>query len=470
MENIACKNKSNLELDLNELNYFQNKLAKFEGVHRKLCVIKQVHYDMTPLTPFPNTVKAGNFKEYHQNVNKLPTSKDTQPLVEVEKFSLNSNYILRSRTLKTSTQEKKPNYKELYILEHLKLIPFESDHINLFSMLPTIFYRANSILKAQKFQLLIENYIKENLKIEQVFYEQAGWESSIKFHRIKQDENSISNASSYLNLNENYPSSMDEDESDEENVMVIYKKEENSLNQDLTEFNLVPPLFIKEENNFSFPNVYNILQCLTLKTASDNFDLERYEIIGDCFLKLTVVLKIYIEFFTTNEGKMATLKSQRVSNKYLYKLAVKKKLNEFVVSQNFNYKENWIAPFFDTDKLKQDARGKVKLADKSLADCVEALIGVYLICLGTNAAKAFIQWLDFAVSDQLGNVKFSDKVQLPDPIIGKYDDELTNQLKIRYANFEEEIGYEFKNIYYLLQAFTHPSDITNRSTSSYQKY
>lgn len=50
-----------------------------------------------------------------------------------------------------------------------------------------------------------------------------------------------------------------------------------------------PDLFIENDlfdsdlsknSNFYFPNVYNILQCLTLKSANDNFDLERYEILG----------------------------------------------------------------------------------------------------------------------------------------------------------------------------------------------
>ena len=95
-----------------------------------------------------------------------------------------------------------------------------------------------------------------------------------------------------------------------------------------------PPLLIKEnqlnETEVYFPNAYHILQCLTTKKANDNFDLERYEILGDCFLKFMVVMKIYSMFPNTNEGNMAELKSQRVSNKYLFKLAKKKRLNEFI--------------------------------------------------------------------------------------------------------------------------------------------
>jgi len=78
-----------------------------------------------------------------------------------------------------------------------------------------------------------------------------------------------------------------------------------------------PTLIIQEgqriNNKIAFPNVYHILQCLTTKNAKDSFDLERYEVMGDCYLKLIVVMKIYLKFTNTNEGNMAELKSQRVS-------------------------------------------------------------------------------------------------------------------------------------------------------------
>ncbi len=237
-----------------------------------------------------------------------------------------------------------------------------------------------------------------------------------------------------------------------------------------------PPLIVKddhvaqmsiEENVLleNFPNVYQILQCLTLKSACDDFDLERYEILGDCYLKLISVLKIYIDFYKTNEGKMVSLKSARVSNRYLFELAVKKELNKYIVSKKFNRKENWLAPY----AKEKDTISIVKLSDKSLADCVEALIGVYLVNLGTNAAKAFIQWLEFTISNQLGKTNFFDELTLPNPNLTQQSDNV-NFLKEKYETFQKEtLGYTFNDIFYLYQAFTHSSDIKNKYTSSYQK-
>jgi dsRNA-specific ribonuclease len=239
----------------------------------------------------------------------------------------------------------------------------------------------------------------------------------------------------------------------------------------------VPPLIITENDvagmsvddcttdNYDFPNVYQILQCLTLKSACDDFDLERYEILGDCYLKLISVLKIYIDFYKTNEGKMVSLKSARVSNRNLFELAIKKELNKYVVSKKFNRKENWLAPF----AKENETTSIVKLSDKSLADCVEALIGVYLVSLGTDAAKAFIQWLEFIISNQLGKTNFFDQLTLPNPNLTQQVDHV-DALKEKYETFQQEtLGYTFNNIFYLYQAFTHSSDVKNRCTSSYQK-
>ena len=65
------------------------------------------------------------------------------------------------------------------------------------------------------------------------------------------------------------------------------------------------------------------------------------------------------------------LKSQRVSNKYLYKLANEKRLYEYINTVNFQPRVNWVSPNYKSRESSQINR----LSDKTLADCVEALIG-----------------------------------------------------------------------------------------------
>lgn len=142
------------------------------------------------------------------------------------------------------------------------------------------------------------------------------------------------------------------------------------------------------------------------------------------------------------------------------------------MSENFSPKENWIVPFYCKEEEPEYSRLHVKLSDKSLADSIEALIGLYLIHLGVNGAKSFMQWLDFTISDKEGKsnfLNFNKSKILPDPLLIKFDPTLIQKLESKYSDFEKQIGYEFKNKFYLLQAFTHPSDIKNIHTSSYQK-
>jgi dsRNA-specific ribonuclease len=257
-------------------------------------------------------------------------------------------------------------------------------------------------------------------------------------------------------------------------VLTFLDTNNNNSNKTTADENLTPPpeLIIKENVDYSkdtycFPDVYNLLQCFTLKNAGEDYDLERYEILGDCFLKLTVVIQIYMDFFNTQEGKMVKLKSMRVSNHYLYDLAIKKKLDEFIVGENY-IRERHVFPC----NTKRVTRTGLKLSDKSFADCVEALIGCYLINLGAEAANLFIEWLDFVISDKMGNACFNRSRQLPDPLITK---DLHNRLQTKIANWYDEfekdvIGYKFKNRVYLYQAFSHPSDMNNVFSSSYQRF
>lgn len=304
-----------------------------------------------------------------------------------------------------------------------------------------------------------------------------GWNESIRFHKLKNSNSTNDPSSAELDSNPEI-TSVDvsavntDSETEEKFVLVAMDGQQASIEgfSDATSSTQVPELIVKENidnGNYSFPNVYNLLQCFTLKTAVDNFDLERYEIIGDCFLKLVSVMQIYLVFFKEQEGRMVKLKSMRVSNHNLYNLASKKSLNEYIVSENCLFKDTFVYPYTN----HADEKLKLKLSDKSLADCVEALIGVYLINLGTRAAKMVIEWLEFVLSDEFGKVDFSrTDIQLPDPVVNKEGvDKLYKRLENRFDDFENFLGYKFRNKVYLYQAFTHPSYVKNPYTSSYQK-
>lgn len=123
------------------------------------------------------------------------------------------------------------------------------------------------------------------------------------------------------------------------------------------------------------------------------------------------------------------------------------------------------------------------LPDKSIADCVEALIGCYLASCGSRAALRFMDWLGLHVlparsadisADDVSDA--SDKpgcLPAPSSPLLRYADNADEMLEFHltaYDAFERHICYKFRDRSYLLQAFTHASYHYNEITDCYQRY
>ncbi|XP_043263545.1 endoribonuclease Dcr-1 [Colletes gigas] len=143
------------------------------------------------------------------------------------------------------------------------------------------------------------------------------------------------------------------------------------------------------------------------------------------------------------------------------------------------------------------------IPDKSIADCVEALIGAYLIACGPRGALLFMAWLGIHVlpTEEVCIIQETEpKERIPGStpyIKGTNEQGQTTWTQIRYGTLEEpqnpllrhipdpehelklmldgyeelekNIGYKFHDISYLLQAFTHASYQPNRLTDCYQR-
>jgi endoribonuclease Dicer len=130
------------------------------------------------------------------------------------------------------------------------------------------------------------------------------------------------------------------------------------------------------------------------------------------------------------------------------------------------------------------------IPDKSIADCVEALIGAYLISSGPRGALLFMKWLDLKVmpNNEVENEDPNDLIWhwLPTPkspllLPSKDDCDYAENLKRAQINlnelyighklniFEDKIGYSFRDKAYLVQAFTHNSYYENQVTDCYQR-
>uniref|UniRef100_A0A034VQZ7 ribonuclease III n=2 Tax=Bactrocera dorsalis TaxID=27457 RepID=A0A034VQZ7_BACDO len=132
------------------------------------------------------------------------------------------------------------------------------------------------------------------------------------------------------------------------------------------------------------------------------------------------------------------------------------------------------------------------IPDKSVADCVEALIGAYLIECGPRGALLLMAWLGIRVlpfvhrpfnqqesrvpgstnPDENGNIIVYGNWVAPKSPLLVYSPNATQELEYMLEGFDEfeaTLGYRFRDRSYLLQAMTHASYSPNRLTDCYQR-
>ncbi|XP_055361401.1 endoribonuclease Dicer isoform X2 [Betta splendens] len=118
------------------------------------------------------------------------------------------------------------------------------------------------------------------------------------------------------------------------------------------------------------PNPGLILQALTLSNASDGFNLERLEMLGDSFLKHAITTYLFCTYPDAHEGRLSYMRSKKVSNCNLYRLGKKKGLPSRMVVSIFDPPVNWLPPGYvvnqdksSTDKLDSDESKEELLAN-----------------------------------------------------------------------------------------------------------
>lgn len=69
-----------------------------------------------------------------------------------------------------------------------------------------------------------------------------------------------------------------------------------------------------------------MLEALTTEKCQERFSLERFEILGDAFLKFASGRHLFLLHDTLDEGELTRKRSDVVKNRNLYKLATRSKL------------------------------------------------------------------------------------------------------------------------------------------------
>ena len=243
---------------------------------------------------------------------------------------------------------------------------------------------------------------------------------------------------------------------------------------------------------FKSPSFSSVVEALTLQGVQDQFNMERLELLGDAFLKM--VSTVYLHSKLPNTAMVSTITNRRstmISNTRLYYLAKKKNIPNKMKATVFKARNTWLPPGF---KLNDDKRGEPEydqiasqmIADKRVADCVEALVGAYILSGGIVAGFRFLEWLGFfkeqhsSVSTTTSSTSLPSNpldILLTSSVLGDYlkprtpkrrpaDDGVEKKLFAGLQKFDNL--WRFRDKYFLVEAMTHISYTYNRVTDSYQ--
>uniref|UniRef100_A0A7M5VDW2 Uncharacterized protein n=1 Tax=Clytia hemisphaerica TaxID=252671 RepID=A0A7M5VDW2_9CNID len=272
-----------------------------------------------------------------------------------------------------------------------------------------------------------------------------------------------------------------------------------------------------------FPAPSEIFEALTTRQALFDVNLERLEMLGDAFLKQAVSIFLFFKHPTYDEGRLTLIRKQQISNKNLRNIAVQLNAASYVNNSHFgdtnrgsdnkNPLTVWLPPAFKRsipdEPMEEDTPEKELpfsspysyqvVQDKSLADCMEALIGAFFQSAGVKDCLVFMNDVlkiptmfkgihpDEHNSNRIQYGTRSCYSDFPkaasavrDPRLRGDSEEVGNLRQIkdvedlyqkgRLRDVEQTIGYTFKDKSHLIQATTHLSYIGNAVTGCYQEY
>ncbi|KAJ5979822.1 hypothetical protein N7481_007120, partial [Penicillium waksmanii] len=121
-----------------------------------------------------------------------------------------------------------------------------------------------------------------------------------------------------------------------------------------------------------FNDISHVLTAITMPIAQARTDYQLYEFFGDSVLKYTVACQLFYANPTWQEARLSMERDKVISNSNLTRSALLVGLDAYILADRFT-PTNWSAPSIE-DKLSRETP-KRQLANKVIADVVEALIG-----------------------------------------------------------------------------------------------
>nr|QIA50577.1 dicer-like protein 1 [Penicillium italicum] len=189
---------------------------------------------------------------------------------------------------------------------------------------------------------------------------------------------------------------------------------------------------------------------------------ERLELLGDSVLKMATSISLFAQNPDDDEYDYHVNRMCLICNKNLFKTATELKLYEYIRSRGFS-RHMWYPPGLSLEYGRDHARyfeseGKHPLAEKTIADVCEALIGASLLSGGDdNRYDMAIKAVTVFVNSQ-NHTATSWNDYISAYSIPLYQSRAADGFEKNLAQqIFEKVGYEFKYPRLLRSAFTHPS-------------
>ncbi|KAL5002120.1 hypothetical protein BDV10DRAFT_202971 [Aspergillus recurvatus] len=189
---------------------------------------------------------------------------------------------------------------------------------------------------------------------------------------------------------------------------------------------------------------------------------ERLEFLGDCFLKMATSISLFAQNPNNDEFDFHVKRMLLICNKNLFNTAAKKEIYRYIRSRGFS-RHTWYPEGLSLLKGKDHSKkllysAKHNLAEKTIADVCEALIGASLLSGGIEhrfdmAVKAVTVLVD---NDDHKAFCWKDYISVYS--LPPYQIEAATGFEKQLALIvEEKLGYHFNYPKLLHSACTHPS-------------
>lgn len=213
--------------------------------------------------------------------------------------------------------------------------------------------------------------------------------------------------------------------------------------------------------------INSIKPALVTPMASEVFDYQRLETLGDTVLKFTVCLQLIADHPLWHEGYLTKRKDQIINNAILAKAAITMELYRWIVRDRFSPRR-WQPHYIqkssesNTDKDEADNSGATQptLSIKILADVIEALIGAVYLEGGLDYSIECIRIFNLSGSWESVSTRIC---QIADR--AEHFEKVPSQL----TQVERMLGYNFSQKAFLVEALMHASYHSKISTVSYER-